>query len=68
MVMKKINYLNDSFSESLAMYEQTSGCTPLLMCGDSLEALAQLPPDSIDFIMTSPHTGGNENMIMEELD
>lgn len=51
---KKINYFNDSFSESLAMYEQTSGCTPLLMCGDSLEVLAQLPPDSIDFIMTSP--------------
>ncbi|WP_313070790.1 DNA-methyltransferase [Atlantibacter hermannii] len=51
---KKTTCVHDSFSEALTHYKHAEGCSPLLMCGDALDVLAQLPSDSIDFIMTSP--------------
>ncbi|MDX1992338.1 MAG: site-specific DNA-methyltransferase [bacterium] len=40
--------------QTFEAYRQTTDCRPLLMCGDALEALSQLPEASVDFCMTSP--------------
>ena len=41
-------------AEAFDKYRQGGSTTPLLLQGDSLEVLAALPADSIDFVMTSP--------------
>lgn len=34
--------------------EQNNNCFPYFVCGDSIDVLHQLPPDSIDCVITSP--------------
>ncbi|HFQ7288537.1 TPA: site-specific DNA-methyltransferase [Yersinia enterocolitica] len=47
-------FSHKNFAEALTSYKQDEHKCPLLMCGDALEVLDQLPSDSVDFIMTSP--------------
>lgn len=49
-----IKCIHDSFTEAFSMYQSAQDCSPLLMCGDALKILANIPSESIDFIMTSP--------------
>lgn len=51
---KNITISHNGFAATLTAYKQEEKKSPLLMCGDALEVLAQLPSESIDFIMTSP--------------
>ena len=46
--------LTDNFLSEFQKYVESSTCAPLFICADSLNALKQLPSESIDFCMTSP--------------
>ena len=53
-------------AQQLQSYFEAEGVEPFFITGEALEVLAELPPDSIDFCMTSPpywgqreyHSGG----------
>jgi DNA modification methylase len=42
------------YCEAFLGYREESTSTPLLLLGNALEVLRELPSDSIDFVMTSP--------------
>lgn len=46
--------VNERYSVALKEYVQTSRISPLLMNGDALTVLRELPDESIDCVMTSP--------------
>jgi len=46
--------VQDSFGPSLRTYADGANTFPLFMCGDARVVLAELPPASVDFVMTSP--------------
>lgn len=52
------------FRAAFERYLTTSTMEPLFLCGDALEILRLLPSESIDFCMTSPPIGDNDNIIM----
>lgn len=43
-----------NFQDALAKYKRKETYRPLLLCGDSLTVLRELPDECIDFSMTSP--------------
>ena len=48
------NIVSGEYGKHLAEYLNTAGISPLLMLGDALEVLKQLPDSSVDCAMTSP--------------
>lgn len=46
--------VEDGFAESLEEYKSSSTTSPLLMLGDALDVLKELPDSSIDCVITSP--------------
>lgn len=46
--------IENGFSESLEKYKSSSTTSPLLMLGDALSILKELPNSSIDCVITSP--------------
>lgn len=46
--------VKSAYADALSEYRHDGSTAPLLLHGDSLEVLAALPADSIDFAMTSP--------------
>lgn len=46
--------VSDGIAQSFASYVQDKSLNPLFLQGDSINVLSSLPPESIDFCMTSP--------------
>ena len=51
---KNCSITSAEFAHSLSDYQSAPGVSPLLMLGDALEVLKELPDKSIDCAMTSP--------------
>lgn len=47
-------FTSEAFGKAFASYRKSKSVTPLLLLGDALDVLRDLPDGSIDFVMTSP--------------
>jgi site-specific DNA-methyltransferase (adenine-specific) len=54
LFFQEFSIIGDSFEHEIQKYKENSSTNPLLLLGDCLEVLKQIPNESVDTIITSP--------------